>query len=270
VWECFDNWDLIINEIKNETTILINEGKGIATGGSPGAFEAEFREMEIKLEEVRRILHGTGLPSDGLDDIRRRLEIIRVNLTTSSTNLDNLDNDIQNTTHRVEIINNRIESIRIRIDILLKSAKWLRDNATDIAIQDPTGALNDIRQSYERSRAAQVKVDSTITITRRSEYVRGQVDDLIRTRKNTFDQTYGQNEVSLRELNITLVGINNKIVDLNDIVCDGRGDPCDPVCGGAGCGKCGEVSVVRMGPCLNLPLPWICQKGQKFCSMKSV
>ena len=22
-------------------------------------------------------------------------------------------------------------------------------------------------------------------------------------------------------------------------VCDGAGDPCDPVCGGAGCGKCG-------------------------------
>lgn len=25
-------------------------------------------------------------------------------------------------------------------------------------------------------------------------------------------------------------------------VCDGRGDPCDSVCGGGGCGKCGGIS----------------------------
>ena len=25
-------------------------------------------------------------------------------------------------------------------------------------------------------------------------------------------------------------------------VCDGRGDPCDSLCGGAGCGKCGSLS----------------------------
>ena len=25
-------------------------------------------------------------------------------------------------------------------------------------------------------------------------------------------------------------------------VCDGRGDPCDSLCGGAGCGKCGGLS----------------------------
>ena len=25
-------------------------------------------------------------------------------------------------------------------------------------------------------------------------------------------------------------------------VCDGRGDPCDDVCGGGGCGKCGGIS----------------------------
>lgn len=25
-------------------------------------------------------------------------------------------------------------------------------------------------------------------------------------------------------------------------MCDGRGDPCDDVCGGGGCGKCGGLS----------------------------
>lgn len=28
--------------------------------------------------------------------------------------------------------------------------------------------------------------------------------------------------------------------DLNELVCDARGDPCDSICGGAGCSSCGS------------------------------
>jgi len=64
-----------------ETTILISEGKLIKGGGASGAFEREFREMEDKLEEVRRILNGTGVSSSGLEDLRRRIKIIRLIIT---------------------------------------------------------------------------------------------------------------------------------------------------------------------------------------------
>ena len=39
--------------------------------------------------------------------------------------------------------------------------------------------------------------------------------------------------------------LEDKIPGLNKAVCDGdttREDPCDDLCGGAGCGKCGDVS----------------------------
>lgn len=39
--------------------------------------------------------------------------------------------------------------------------------------------------------------------------------------------------------------LEDRIPDLNKAVCDGetsRDEPCDALCGGAGCGKCGDVS----------------------------
>lgn len=231
--------------MKTETNILIQEGSEIKHGGASEAFESEFLEMERKLEEVRRILDGADTSIEGLDEIQHRIQIIRQNLTSSSTQLDEVDNQSRDTSTRIEIVNNRIESIKIRIDLLKKNAQDLRDNATKIQELDVTGAFNSVRESYNRSLMAEQKTDSTTQITRRSEAVRRQADDVIRTRKAEFDRQLDTNEMSIRELNITVTGISRSIVDLNQIVCDGRGDPCDHACGGAGCGKCGGISCGR-------------------------
>jgi coxsackievirus/adenovirus receptor len=36
--------------------------------------------------------------------------------------------------------------------------------------------------------------------------------------------------------------LNDEIPNLNEQICDKRGDPCDSLCGGAGCNKCGGIS----------------------------
>lgn len=56
--------------------MLIKEGSEIKTGGVSGAFEEDFLEMEKKLEEVKRILAGTDISVEGLDEIRQRIQII--------------------------------------------------------------------------------------------------------------------------------------------------------------------------------------------------
>ena len=46
-------------------------------GGVKGIFEAEFRAMEDKLDEVRRILAGTNVTRGDLDHLRDSLTVIR-------------------------------------------------------------------------------------------------------------------------------------------------------------------------------------------------
>lgn len=57
--------------------MLIKEGSEIKAGGVSGAFEEDFQEMERKLEEVKRILAGADTSIEGLDEITRRIQIIR-------------------------------------------------------------------------------------------------------------------------------------------------------------------------------------------------
>ena len=58
----------------------------------------------------------------------------------------------------------------------------------------------------------------------------------------------GSNVWCCRDLNTVteeITRLEDMIPGLNKAVCDGettREDPCDDLCGGAGCGKCGDVS----------------------------
>lgn len=222
--------------------MLIKEGSEIKTGGVSGAFEEDFLEMESKLEEVKRILAGTDIPVEGLEEIRRRIQIIGHNLNNSKSQLKDVVAKYRNTSVRIEVVNNRIESLKYRIDVLTRNANYLRDNATKIHELDVTGAFNSVRESHHRSSVAQRTVDSTTNVVDRSEAVRSQADEIIRIRKDDFDDQIFTNAMSIRDMNITIISIGRSIVDLNTIVCDGRGNPCDNTCGGAGCGKCGGIS----------------------------
>lgn len=44
----------------------------------------------------------------------------------------------------------------------------------------------------------------------------------------------------LDEIEDELQQLKDQIPDLNKLICDGRGDPCHDICGGAGCKTCGE------------------------------
>jgi len=57
--------------------------------------------------------------------------------------------------------------------------------------------------------------------------------------------TTDTNTADLVEVNNEISRLEERIPELNKAVCDGEttvDDPCDDLCGGAGCGKCGDVS----------------------------
>jgi chromosome segregation ATPase len=115
--ECFDNWDTIIGELKEETDRLVTEGRNIKVSGAPGAFGKEFKEMEDKLDEVRRIIAGSNVTAEDLDSLREKLNQIRKNITDSGNDLDTVENDMADTTNRIEAANNRIDSIKLGLMI---------------------------------------------------------------------------------------------------------------------------------------------------------
>ena len=77
---------LVLRTFPDETDLLIKEGSEIKVGGAPGAFDKEFRFMEDKLEEVRRILAGTNVTEADLDDLRDRLNTARYHYSSTTYN----------------------------------------------------------------------------------------------------------------------------------------------------------------------------------------
>ena len=61
----------------DETQRQIGIGGNIKISGPPSAFEKEFQEMEKKLEEVKKILNGTGVTQADLDQITEKLEDLK-------------------------------------------------------------------------------------------------------------------------------------------------------------------------------------------------
>lgn len=106
----------------------------------------------------------------------------------------------------------------------------------------PSGALNLTRTAGERSRAAQDRVGLTEVIISESERNRRRTENLLLHVGDRFNRTQAENEAKLAELSDLLDAVEDGMPDLNEQVCDHRGDPCDTLCGGAGCGKCGGLS----------------------------
>jgi len=63
-----------------ETVILLKNGSEIKYGGAPGAFEREFVYMETILEEVRRIISGSNISVEGLENLMDKLQQLRYGL----------------------------------------------------------------------------------------------------------------------------------------------------------------------------------------------
>lgn len=55
-----------------------------------------------------------------------------------------------------------------------------------------------------------------------------------------FRQQLATNENDLKDIQNKLDQHKSSMPKLNDLICDGNGDPCHSICGGAGCMSCGN------------------------------
>ncbi|XP_052278966.1 laminin subunit beta-1-like [Dreissena polymorpha] len=240
--DCFDNWDRIVRDLRGQTNILMEKARNIQIEGASGAFDKEFRVMEENLAEVRKIIASAGVSSYDVEELEKLLNKIRLNLTANVEQLDSMDEQLEFTMERVQQGNSRIASLQLGVQELNRKAEQLRRNASDIQAQDVEGAFNITREAQLRSQDAQALVDGTAKYLADSAEVRGRVESLLEVSLRDFNASLDSNMEELRKLDADVIALSDKITDINTMVCDGAGNPCDDVCGGGGCGKCGGAS----------------------------
>lgn len=242
--ECFDNWDAILQELKDETQQLLDDASHIKQTGTTGAYTKEFAEMEAKLEEVREILASANVTGADIEQLQDLITQLRQNLTVTQDRLDAVDQELDNTTQRIYDANLALADLRKRAEGLTTDAENLKKNATALQEANVEGAFNITKDAQRRSQAAADKVQDTRGILHESAGHRHRTERLLDRAADQYNVTFQENEAALNRITDKIGELEDRIPDINEMVCSGRGtvSKCDLLCGGAGCDKCGGLS----------------------------
>lgn len=245
--ECFDNWDLIISRLKNETLGLLDKARSIKQTGTTGAYTKQFTQIEENLNEVDKILQGQDINEMDLEQVQHMIAEARDSLVDLQDVLGAHEKQMEET--KTGIINNNI-----RVDILANQtralkleAERLKEEATQLQEGNVEGAYNITKDSKRRSQVAANRVAEATNILRESENKRRNTESLIEQARGKHNLTYLENEADLQAVQAEVAKMETGLPHINELVCDGHStaDRCDTLCGGAGCGRCGGVSCTK-------------------------
>ncbi len=250
--ECFSNWERILAELAGQTARQVEKAETVKVTGVAGAYTRSFEDMEGKLEQVRKILRSASISQDELAGVQAEINRISNALRDTTQNLDDLEGDLADIRQSLLQGSSGLEYLRADSDGLKLDAEDMKEKITTLQEANVEGALNLTREAKRRSEEAATKVRSVQADKGEldmSEQQRKATEQLMSNAREHFSSTQSQNRRTLQEIVSQILSLESKIPELNRQICDGTtsaDDPCDELCGGAGCGgKCGGLS------CLN-------------------
>jgi len=240
--ECFDNWDLILDGLKNKTYAVIKEASRIQKVGTTGVYSQEFDDMEESLDEVQDLISNTTIRSQDLDTLDVLAAELAKNITESAQQLEEANNQLENLSQRVNLGDVALKKLKDRTENLHDSAKRLRENAIRLQEENVQGALNVTQQMAEQSRQAEKMANDTSSVLADAERFRKHTENLLAKNRGSVDEAQERNKESLAKLDEKLTVFSMNMPELNLQMCGDNVTDCSTVCGGAGCGFCGGLS----------------------------
>ncbi|KAI5734580.1 hypothetical protein M8J77_008341 [Diaphorina citri] len=238
--ECFDNWDSILRGLADQTTKVITDASNIKQTGASGAYTKEFELLEKKIEDVKALVENTTRSSHDLTVMLTTIDDMKKQIMNNE-DPNGVGKTLGNTTQRINLARLALNDLTEEIKKLNKTGEMLKENATLLQENNVEGALELTRQAHDTS--LKLKEQSTETEKQINDAERQckRTENLVTKTFPQFTQGQEENEKALQRLNEKITSLEKNLPDLNELICDKRGDPCDNLCGGAGCGKCGGM-----------------------------
>ena len=262
--ECFTNWDRILGrfETTNRGTKL-RQAEQVKVTGSTGAYSSVFEDMEKKLTEIRTILDSASISNDELVAVQGDINQTAAVLSDTTRKLNQLDGDVATIKSAIMQGDSSLGYLKTEADNLEQDAQSMKNQITALQETNVKGALNLTSEAKRRADEAADKVAQIQTEggdLANSERQRIATETKIKLRRDGFEESRLQNQQNLQEIVENIRNLEDKIPGLNQQVCDGTtsvDQPCDSLCGGAGCDKCGGLS------CLNGALSKANEAGKR-------
>ena len=217
--------------------------------GAAGAYTARFNSMESSIEEVNDIISRSSLKNDELEKFTDSIKSIESELEATTTRSKQLDSSLANTEQSIHQGNYNLTQLSKDAEKLKRDANGIKDEATKLQEANVAGALKLTSSAADKSDQAAAQV-AMITgaggVLQQSNQQRRATEVLLKDslQQGIADNT-NTNIADLADVTREIRRLEEKIPELNKAVCDGDTtveEPCHDLCGGAGCGKCGDVS----------------------------
>lgn len=156
--------------------------------------------------------------------------------------LDEIGNILATVSQKVLLTNVSLAELERKAEALQNASDSLKDKAINLQEANVEGALLLTKEARRRSDEAVRLYEGVSRLVRQSETQRQRVDSLLASIGSKRSKTQEELKMSIGKLELSLGEIRRVFPELNTLICDKAGDPCDSYCGGAGCGKCGGIS----------------------------
>lgn len=239
--ECFDNWDDILKSLNDQTDEIIDKAKLIKTQGATGAYTKEFEDVEKKIESIKNILKSTTVSAKDIKKLDDTIGKLRTRLDESEKSLKATDNSLDKLNEEINLAGVEITNLGEKSNKIKMLANELKDNATKLQEANVEGALNLTRDAWSKVQSLGDIYNEATELNSEADRQCKRIENLI-TKQMENEINLLANDKQIDDLQSELDKLTAEVPALNEQVCDKRGDPCDSLCGGAGCNKCGGIS----------------------------
>ena len=227
--ECFENWDQIIQGLKQHTNRLIDSAKQINQTGLPGAYKDEFFEIESKLEEIDRIINGANINELDIKSIEDLVANLRQTLGEIERKLTEFTREIEKTSERLTDANLNLANLNNKVEELEGDMKKLRDNATSLVEENVEGAYNLTKEAHRKSQSAKQTITNSAPILQQSEQLRKLTSKMLEDASVNYNENRVSNDGALSAIRRDIASLEKQIPEVNSLVCDGNStvDKCE-------------------------------------------
>lgn len=225
--------------------MVLDEARQIKTLGATGAYTKEFDSMADKIFQVRELLENTTIDDRTIADIQFAVNQVTDYLNNTRGNQHDIEKAIEEISSVIVLSGAELDNIKSESDHIKRYASTLKENATQLQEANVEGALNLTREALHRVNLLNVTNKETKDLNAKAEKQCKRIEQLISRNQVDYDDFNHKNNELIGKYQEELDELTREIPDLNEKMCDKRGDPCDSVCGGAGCNHCGGISCER-------------------------
>ena len=242
--ECFETWDNILSNLRDETLRLIDYARRIKETGSPGAYKDQFADIEHKLSEIHRLISGTNVTEDDVREVEKLVNELSEALRLIQSKSEDYDKKIENIVQRTVHVHMILANMKDRATYLQQEIAQIKENGTQLQAANIEGAFNITQDAYRRSQIAEKRITNSLQNMLESERLRRQTERLMDQNLFTKSVSVEDNQAQLQNIEGRVNLLENQIPDINNLVCGGRAavSECDGLCGGAGCNICGNIA----------------------------